>query len=111
MPLNKSPDDYSLLMYAFVMSLASFGAFVNNINRHYRCLKCAITSMIVDCITSTFIGLIVFWLCEEIGFSPLRTAVLVALSGHAGTRVIFLLQNYFLKRISVANAAIKNENT
>jgi hypothetical protein len=101
MPFHKSPDDYSILMYAFVISIASFGAFVNHINRHYKCLKCAVSSMIVDLITSSFIGVIVFWLCEEMNISPLNTAILVALSGHAGTRVIFILQNYFLKKASI----------
>lgn len=42
--------------------------------------------------TSAFVGLATFYLCEFGGVDRLLTAVFVAVSGHMGTKAIFLLE-------------------
>lgn len=99
-----SPLGYNLSIYVFVISLASAGAFVNFINRKHGCVRCTLISLVVDIITASFIGIIVFWICESLAIPALQSAVFIGLSGHVGTRLIFQLEYYLFKKIGVVES-------
>ena len=102
--LDKNPlTDYNYITYAWVIWLAVWGGIVN----FWHKLKTGkarafnVTEFIGEIVTSGFVGVLTFWLCEAGGISPLMTAVFVAISGHMGARAIFLFEKIMENRFSV----------
>jgi len=46
-------------------------------------------------ITSGFVGVVTYLMCQSAGFNPLTTAALVAISGHEGTRALSHLASFW----------------
>jgi hypothetical protein len=100
---DKDPSSYSLITYFWVIALAAWGGAVSFINKvksgDSRAFN--ITEFIGEIVTSGFVGVLTFWLCEAAGFNPLITAALVGITGHMGSRALFQLEkwasNKFLK--------------
>jgi hypothetical protein len=94
--LEKDPTSYSLLTYAWVFLLSILGGVVNFMRKlnegHVRAFN--IIEFIGELVTSAFAGVLTFWLCENAQFAPLITAALVGVSGHAGSRAIFMLEEF-----------------
>lgn len=94
--MEKDPTSYSLLTYAWVFLLSILGGVVNFMRKlhegHVRAFN--IIEFIGELVTSAFAGIITFWLCEHAQFAPLITAALVGVSGHAGSRAIFMLEEF-----------------
>jgi hypothetical protein len=97
--IDKDPTSYSLLTYAWVLLLAILGGVVNFMRKlqvgSVRVFN--FVEFLGELVTSAFAGVITFWLCENAGFPPLMTAAFVGISGHMGSRTIFMLENW-LKR-------------
>ena len=53
-----------------------------------------IAELVGEVVTSGFAGVITFWLCENSNISPLVTAALVGISGHMGSRALFLFEDF-----------------
>lgn len=47
----------------------------------------------IEIITSGFVGIVSFMLCDAADFGWSYTAAIVAISGHMGTRALFLFEN------------------
>lgn len=94
--MEKDPLSYSALTYMWVFALAVLGGVVNFMRKlqegHARAFN--IIEFIGEIVTSAFAGVITFWLCENAGFSPLVTAAFVGVSGHMGSRAIFMLEEF-----------------
>lgn len=94
--IDKDPTSYSLVTYLWVFMLAILGGIVN----FMRKLQAGHTSVfnfiefIGEIVTSAFAGVITFWLCENAGFPALMTAAFVGVSGHMGSRAIFMFENW-----------------
>lgn len=91
---EKDPTSYTLLTYAWVIALSFVGGMVS-FTRKVRdgvARKFNFTEFIGEIVTSGFVGVITFWLCEWSGVHPLLTAALVGISGHMGSRAIFKLE-------------------
>jgi hypothetical protein len=97
---EKDPTSYSLLTYAWVFMLAILGGIVNFMHKlkagHTRVFN--FVEFIGELVTSAFAGVITFWLCENAGISPLMTAAFVGVSGHMGSRAIFMLENWLKEK-------------
>lgn len=97
---EKDPTSYSLLTYAWVFLLSILGGVVSFMRKlhegHTRAFN--FVEFMGELVTSAFAGVITFWLCESSGVSPLITAALVGVSGHAGSRAIFLLEDFMKSR-------------
>jgi LydA holin phage, holin superfamily III len=97
---EKDPTSYSLLTYAWVFMLAILGGVVNFMHKlkagHTRVFN--FVEFIGELVTSAFAGVITFWLCENAGISPLMTAAFVGVSGHMGSRAIFMLENWLKEK-------------
>lgn len=85
-----------MLTYAWVFLLSILGGVVNFMRKlqegHTRAFN--IIEFVGELVTSAFAGVITFWLCENAQLAPLVTAALVGVSGHAGSRAIFLLEDF-----------------
>lgn len=94
--IDKDPTSYSLVTYLWVFLLAMLGGIVNFMRKlqagHARVFN--MVEFIGEIVTSAFAGVITFWLCENAGFSPLVTAAFVGISGHMGSRAIFMFENW-----------------
>lgn len=94
--IDKDPTSYSLLTYAWVFLLAMLGGVVNFVRKlqqgHVRAFN--FVEFIGEIVTSAFAGVITFWLCENANMSPLLTAAFVGVSGHMGSRAIFMAENW-----------------
>lgn len=97
---EKDPTSYSLLTYAWVFMLAILGGVVNFMRKlqegHVRVFN--VVEFIGEIVTSAFSGVITFWLCENAGMSPLVTAAIVGISGHMGSRALFMFESWLKAR-------------
>jgi hypothetical protein len=100
---EKDPFNYSLITYAWVLFLAAWGGAVNFLRKIKSGAVRAfnLTELVGEIVTSAFVGVLTFWLCEASGFHPLITAALVGISGHMGSRGIFALEQLAGKKLGV----------
>jgi hypothetical protein len=110
--LAKDPTYYSLTTYIWVFGLAMLGGLVNFMRKiqmgHSRAFN--IVELIGELVTSAFAGILTFWLCENSGLSPLLTAALVGISGHMGSRSLFMMEDWMKKRFPLETEK-RHENT
>lgn len=94
--IEKDPTSYSLLTYSWVFCLAILGGIVNFMRKlqtgQTRIFN--IVELVGEIVTSGFAGVICFWLAENAGLAPLITAALVGISGHMGSRALFLFEDF-----------------
>lgn len=97
---EKSPETYSFLTYGWVFALAILGGIVSFMRKlqlgHTRVFN--LVEFIGEIVTSAFAGVITFWMCEHSGLSPLVTAAFVGISGHMGSRAIFMAEGWLTKQ-------------
>jgi hypothetical protein len=97
---EKDPTTYSLITYAWVFALSSWGGVVS----FWRKLRDGnarpfnIMELIGEIFTSAFAGVLTFWLCEASGMDALLTAAFVGISGHMGSRAIGQMEHWASKR-------------
>ena len=59
-----------------------------------------ITEFIGEIATSALSGVVTFYLCEAAQTPQLISAVFIAVSGHMGSRVIFMLENRIERKVN-----------
>ena len=94
-----------LLTYAWVFGLAMLGgaaSFVRRV-RSGQAKYSNIIELIGELVVSAFAGLVTFFLCRSAGFDEMLTAAFIAISGHMGTRIIFMFEAYLVKRFGLGN--------
>ena len=101
--IEKDPASFPLVTYAWVVGLAILGGVVNFLRKvkegHARVFN--VMEFIGELITAAFAGIITFYLCSAANIDPLYTAALVAITGHMGSRSIFLFEDYLTKKFKV----------
>lgn len=109
----KAPLSYSLREYGFVLSTALLGGLVGWYAKVRRgeIAAYSLVTLIGELCTSAFAGLLAFWLCEWVGMSPLFTAAIVGISGHAGTTAIARLEKLAEKMVEQRLGATANPST
>ena len=94
-----------LLTYAWVFGLAMLGgaaSFVRRV-RSGQAKYYNIVELVGELVISAFAGLVTFFLCCSAGFDEMLTAAFIAISGHMGTRIIFMFEFYLIKRFGLDN--------
>lgn len=92
--MEKGPFDYDFWVYLWVLGVSSIGGVVNFV-RNLRAGKTRpfnFIEFIGEIVTSGFVGLLTFWLCEWAKFPPLLAAPLIGITGHMGSRAMFMLE-------------------
>lgn len=91
---EKDPTNYELITYVWVLGLASLGGIVSFMRKlkagNVRAFN--LMEFIGEIVTSAFVGVITFYLCEAANMSQVLTAAFVGISGHMGSRAIFMLE-------------------
>lgn len=92
----KTPFDYSFLTYLWVLLLSAFAGAVSFFRkmREGRARPFNLTEFVGELVTSSLAGLLTFWLTEAADFNKLISAVLIAISGHMGSRAIFAIEKW-----------------
>lgn len=98
--IDKDPSAYSVLTYMWVLGLSLWGGIVSFM-RKLRSGESRIfnfTELVGELVTSGFAGMITFYLCQFADISDLLTSVLVGISGHMGSRAIFQIEKWAMRR-------------
>lgn len=78
------------ITYLWVLGLASLGGAVHYFHKISTTkAKFSFIVLVGEILTSAFVGIITFFLCDAANFSWQTTAALVGISGHMGTRALF----------------------
>lgn len=97
---EKDPSSYSLVTYAWVLLLATWGGAVGFYRKykmgHVRAFNVA--EFLGEIFTSAFAGILTFWLCEAAEITPLVTAAMVGICGHMGSRAIFQIETWLMEK-------------
>ena len=98
---DKGPLDYQLLVYAWVLLLSMWGGVANYIFKLRQSVLCCFSfaELLGDLVISGLTGLLTFYLCELAELPLLLTAALVGISGHMGSRGIFLMERLMDRRL------------
>jgi len=93
---DKNPESFQLITYAWVIGLSILGGIVSFFQKvkkgQTRIFN--IVEFIGEVVTSAFVGIVTFYLCQASHMDELTTAGIVAISGHMGSRALFLLERY-----------------
>jgi hypothetical protein len=103
----RTPFSYDTITYLWVLAWAMAGGFVNFMRKlrdgEVRAFNFA--ELIGELFTSAFVGVLTFYLCEWAGVNPLLSAVFISITGHMGSRALFIAeeiaQKWFEKRAGV----------
>ena len=88
------------LGWVWFIVLAIWGGTANYISRVRKDgMKFSTVELIGEWSISGFAGVITALLCMEMGFSTMLTYALVGISGHAGGRAIFVLENFYNRKM------------
>ncbi len=104
----KSPLSYSLREYGVILGIALLGGLASWYSRVRKGETDMLnfSSLIGELAISAFAGLISFWICESLDLSPLITAAVAGMAGHAGGNGISWLErlgkNYAERRMGVS---------
>lgn len=97
--MEKDPTSFSLLTYMWVVGLSVLGGVVNFMRKlqtgHARMFN--LVELIGELVTAGFSGIITFYLFTQSGFDPLFTAAAVGVSGHMGSRALFLAEGWLTR--------------
>ena len=88
--------------YIITVFLSIWGGVVNHITTlRSGKKKFQPKELIFDLIVSTFAGLLTFFFCKSAGLSETMSAVLIAISGHMGTRAIIGFETIYRRVVGV----------
>ncbi len=107
----KTPLQYSLRDYGFVLAVSVSGGIISWINRVRKGkIEMSITALIGEVVTSAFCGLLTFWVCEALAVHPLITAASAGMAGHMGSETLSWIEakgkKWVEKRFGVEDSAV-----
>ena len=92
---------YGWATWAWVIGLSFWGGVVHYIRKVREGIseRFNLSEFLGDLLTSAFAGVVTFYGCDAAGFSGPLTAALVGVSGHMGSRAIFLFERWVTSRV------------
>lgn len=97
---EKEITNYSILTYGWVVLVSMWGGVVSFLRKHNDAVvrPFNLIEMIGELLTSGFIGVITFWLCEWSGTPPLLSAAMIGISGHMGSRGLYQFERWMTSK-------------
>ncbi len=104
--IDKNPESISIVTYIFVLGLSAWGGIVNYLRRkkYDGTTSFLLAELVGEMVISSFAGMIVFFLCQISDINPFMQAALIAMAGHAGSRIIFQLEGKILDKVLPSSA-------
>ena len=91
-----------IMPYISTFFLSTWGGVVNHITKlRNGKKKFQAKELVFDLVVSTFAGLITFYFCRAASVSETMSAVLIAISGHMGTRAIAGFETLYKRVIGI----------
>lgn len=83
-----------IIPFALAIALSGLGGVVSYLNRiDKHGIAFSFIRLSIEVLTSGFVGIISFMLCDYAKLEWSTTAAIVAISGHMGTRALFMVEN------------------
>ena len=98
--MNTPPDNNfsQLVTFFWVIALSAWGGIVSYLHKVEKLgLRFSLIKLAAEIFTSGFVGVMTFLLCDAAKLSWEVSAALVGVSGHMGTRALFILENKYSK--------------
>lgn len=103
----RTPFTYGFMTYVWVIGWSVMGGVVSFMQKlkagQTRAFNLA--EFIGEIVTSGFVGILTFWLCEWANVDKMLSAVFVAVTGHMGSRALFFaersLEKWFASKMGV----------
>ncbi|MFI3221611.1 MAG: phage holin family protein [Methylococcaceae bacterium] len=95
--------NYPFITYAWVIGMAALGGVAHYIKKINSGLNkpFSIAELAGEIIISGFVGLLTFFICDATAVDIRITAVFVGISGHMGSRAIYLIQLLIQKKTGI----------
>lgn len=98
------PTDFSIGRYLLFALIGLLGGLVARMQywaggERPHCWRCALFRLTADLMTSGFCGILTLWLASEFQLSGALTAFLAGISGHMGSRALFLTERILQRRL------------
>lgn len=91
-----------IMPYISTFFLSTWGGIVNHITKlRNGKKKFQFKELVFDLVVSTFAGLITFYFCRAANVSETMSAVLIAISGHMGTRAIAGFETIYRRVVNI----------
>ena len=99
---DKTASELSVfLTWGWVIGLSTLGGLVSYFNKiNTKRVKFNWVKLVTELITSAFVGIITYLLCDWSDLNESLTGAFVGIAGHMGTRAIFMFENYLEERIT-----------
>lgn len=92
----------------WVIGISVWGGVVSYLHKLNKYgISFSLFKFMAEIITAAFVGLITFLLCQSSGISMPITAALVGISGHMGTRALFILEKKYEKLFGETDESVK----
>lgn len=87
-------DSIPVMTYVIVFVLSAWGGIVHFVRRTREAKgeNFVLAELIGDLTISTFVGLIVFLLCQVAGFSQLLSVALCCIASNMGSKALYLIE-------------------
>jgi hypothetical protein len=101
--LEKELLNYPFLTYVWVIGMAALGGIAHYIKKVNSGLDkpFSFAELTGEIIISGFVGLLTFFICDATDVDIRITAVFVGISGHMGSRAIYLIQLLIQKKTGI----------
>jgi LydA holin phage, holin superfamily III len=95
--------NYPFLTYVWVIAMAALGGIAHYIKKINAGLNksFSIAELAGEIVISGFVGLLTFFICDATAVDIRITAVFVGISGHMGSRAIYLIQLLIQKKTGI----------
>lgn len=91
----RDPASVSVATYLLLLGVSIIGGVVRvirEVNLGNKTRKQVVTVFFGELMISLFVGMITFFLCQDAGFSPWKTATLVSIGSFMGGKVLVVLE-------------------
>lgn len=93
--IAKDPASFSYVTYGWVVGVSVLGAIVRvirEIKLGGKTWKQIVLILSGEILTSVFVGVLTFFLCESASFQPLYTAVMTSIGAYMGGRALTVME-------------------
>lgn len=98
----RDPASVSVATYVLLVVVSFLGGVVRvirEVNLGNKTKKQVVMVFLGEMVTSLFVGMITFFLCQDAGFSPWKTATLVSIGSFMGGKVLVVLEAIYKARL------------
>lgn len=90
--------------WGWVLCLASWGGAISYFHKlDTYGFKFSMVRLVIDVFTSAFVGVLTYLFCDTLHIPTEVTAAMVGISGHMGTRALFILERKYEKMFGAGN--------